>query len=231
MRPSCFVPAGEKAGRVMGEGWLDRRFLPAYFPDADTISRVLGGLHTMKEPDLHVLFVCTGNICRSPIAERLAAATVLGADAPQITVSSAGVRAVVGHPIHPSAALVLEGMGGQSENFAARQFTPRIGAGADLIVAMAVKHRDTVLQHAPALFRRTFTMSELTILVGELGVTTIADLSGLRAHVPQRELVDVADPIGRDLSTFQEVGEQIAAALPSLLKFCGGCVAAEPGQR
>ena len=52
--------------------------------------------------------VCTGNICRSPTAERLAAAYAVQNGNPDITASSAGTRAVIGHPIHPDAAVVLE---------------------------------------------------------------------------------------------------------------------------
>jgi protein-tyrosine phosphatase len=62
---------------------------------------------------LHILFVCTGNICRSPSAERLA--TAAGASA-----SSAGTRAVIGHPMHPESARVLRDLGGDPDGFVAR---------------------------------------------------------------------------------------------------------------
>ena len=56
---------------------------------------------------MHVLFVCTGNICRSPTAERLAVAYAARHGIADFTSSSAGTHAVIGHPIHPDAAAVL----------------------------------------------------------------------------------------------------------------------------
>src|SRR3954468_20311151 len=70
---------------------------------------------------LHVLFVCTGNICRSPTAERLALAYSAGSNFENFTASSAGTRAVTGHPIEPVAACVLEKLGGDASDFAARR--------------------------------------------------------------------------------------------------------------
>ncbi len=59
---------------------------------------------------MHVLFVCTGNICRSPTAERLAAGLSSMAD---LRASSAGTRAVIAHPMHPDAAQALMDLGGE----------------------------------------------------------------------------------------------------------------------
>src|SRR4051812_10984921 len=73
-----------------------------------------------------VLFVCTGNICRSPVAERVARAfldAALGAEAACIHLGSAGTRAVVGSGVHPDSAAVLAGLGGKPAGFAARQLT------------------------------------------------------------------------------------------------------------
>jgi len=64
---------------------------------------------------VHILFVCTGNICRSPTAERLAETAWTagpGDPAPGFRASSAGTRAVIGHPVHPEAARVLTDLGG-----------------------------------------------------------------------------------------------------------------------
>jgi len=74
---------------------------------------------------VHVLFVCTGNICRSPTAERLTCAFAtehgLGLDA-----SSAGTRAVIGYGMEPTAAEVLRSMGGDPEGSGRGNCPPRL---------------------------------------------------------------------------------------------------------
>jgi len=65
-----------------------------------------------------VLFVCIGNVCRSPLGERLLAARL---HAEAFEVSSAGVAAMVGSPMTPEAAVHLESYGGSADGFVARQ--------------------------------------------------------------------------------------------------------------
>lgn len=168
---------------------------------------------------MHVLFVCTGNICRSPTAERLSVAYGVQRRIPEFQASSAGVRAVVG-PIHPQAAQVLEGLGGDSTNFAARQLTPKIASAADLILTMTRAHRDSVLELAPNRLHRTFTLSEASRLVSEHGARTVADLATLRPHAAADKLLDIPDPIGQSPEFFAEIGEQIAHLLPPIFEVC-----------
>jgi protein-tyrosine phosphatase len=169
---------------------------------------------------LHVLFVCTGNICRSPTAERLAAAFGHEYQLADFTTSSAGVRAVVGHPIHPEATRVLESLGGDASQFAARQFTPKVASDADLVITMTAAHRDAVLKRAPRLLRITFTLSEAAELASDGGMATIADLPELRARHGVSNFTDVTDPIGQDPDVFDAVGAQIALLLPPIVDLC-----------
>ncbi|WP_370464477.1 low molecular weight phosphatase family protein [Mycolicibacterium sp. 018/SC-01/001] len=166
------------------------------------------------------MFVCTGNICRSPTAERLAVAYAQQLGATGVSVSSAGVRAVIGHPIHTTAALVLQSLGGDASDFVARQLTPQVAAGADLILTMTAAHRDAVLERTPALLHRTFTMSEAARLATDARATTVHDLSALRSHIPRHELHDIADPIGQDLAVYERIGSQIADMLPPIVDLC-----------
>jgi protein-tyrosine phosphatase len=64
-------------------------------------------------------------------------------------VSSAGTRAVIGHPVHAKAARVLVELGGDPADFAARQLKPAIATEADLVLAMTREHRDAVLEITP----------------------------------------------------------------------------------
>lgn len=170
---------------------------------------------------LHILFVCTGNICRSPTAERLAKAYGAQLKIRDFTTASAGVRAVVGRPIHPYAALVLESLGGDASSFAARQLTPKIAASADLVLAMTKAHRDSVLERVPRLLHRTFTLSEVSWLATNGGASSVEGLAELRAQVPASDLTEVPDPMGQDPDVFQAVGSQIADLLLPIVDLCG----------
>lgn len=170
--------------------------------------------------DLHVLFVCTGNICRSPTAERLAATYATQARIPEFTASSAGTRAVISHPMHHEASLVLEKLGGDATDFAARQLTPKIAAGADLVITMTKAHRDNVLEIAPRLLRRTFTLTEAAWLASVHQPETLLDLTALRPELSGADLPDILDPIGQAAEVFKTVGEQIADLLQPVMALC-----------
>jgi len=169
---------------------------------------------------MHILFVCTGNICRSPTAERLAAAYAAQHAIPDFTASSAGTRALIGHPIHRDAAAVIEELGGDSSDFAARQLKAKIASTADLIITMTGVHRDFVLEMAPRQLWRTFTLTEAARLASMEGVETLADFAALRSHLTANDIADIPDPIGQSPEVFAAVGAQIAELLPPILEVC-----------
>jgi protein-tyrosine phosphatase len=188
--------------------------------DAERRSRMVRRSIENEGVALHILFVCTGNVCRSPMAERLAVAYCARLQIPDLTVSSAGTRAVIAHPIHPDAALVLEKLGGDASNFAARQLTSRIASDTDLVLTMTRAHRDAVLELAPRGLRRTFTLSEAARLASECNPRDIADLAALRPQVAAHELPDISDPLGHSKEFFAMVAAQIADLLPPILELC-----------
>ncbi|PTR23455.1 protein-tyrosine phosphatase [Rhodococcus sp. OK519] len=169
---------------------------------------------------MKLLFVCTGNICRSPTAERLAAAWADHRGLVGLDTTSAGTRAMIGSPMEKTAAKVLSSLGGKPESFSGRQLTPAIAADADLILAMTQHHRDAVLRMAPRQLRRTFTLLEAAHLVTSGGARAVTELDTTRALTPRLDDVhmDVPDPIKRNESVFEEVGEQIAAAVVTVLE-------------
>nr|WP_141868744.1 low molecular weight phosphatase family protein [Arthrobacter sp. SLBN-53] len=169
---------------------------------------------------MHVLFVCTGNICRSPTAERLATAYAHEIGIDTFSASSAGTRAALGQPIHPEAESVLVRLGGDPSEFAARQLTEKTATGADLILAMTSTHRAAVLEVAPQKLKRTFTLIEAARLITEQNARTLADLANFRPYLDASDNVDIADPIGQSPEVFAAIGDQIAAALPPILELC-----------
>lgn len=187
---------------------------------------------------MHLLFVCTGNICRSPTAERLTLAYAkaqLAGPAESLTVCSAGTAALVGYPMDSSAGLVLTGLGGSAEGFRARQLLVEDIHPADLVLTMTRRQRASVLQLAPRMLSRTFTLREAAALLPAVdvgGIVVESDfthrgrrlVAALAQHRPARGMDragvgdDIADPIGRDLQIYQRVGDAIARALLPLLE-------------
>jgi protein-tyrosine phosphatase len=191
--------------------------------------------------DVRILFVCTGNICRSPLGERLTRAFLddaLGASAAEVGTGSAGTNAVVDSGMEPSSALVLSGLGGDPSGFRARQVTGSMIEEADLTLTMTRRHRRAALKLAPRAMFRTYTLREAAALLPGISVDSlppveeldararmlVAELGRQRATRPRsdRDEDDVLDPIGRRAEVHQEVGEQIFASLiPLLQALCG----------
>ncbi|MGW0017489.1 arsenate reductase/protein-tyrosine-phosphatase family protein [Rhodococcus sp. NPDC003382] len=166
---------------------------------------------------MRVLFVCTGNICRSPTAELLTTAFAAEAGRPDLTAHSAGTRALVGHGMESTAALVLQQLGGDPHGFTARRLTPAIAEDADLVLTMSEAHRSAVITAAPRMMRVTFTLREAARLQQASGASTVAELSAARVHATAPGLDDITDPIGCDEETFATVGSEIADLLLPLL--------------
>ena len=181
-----------------------------------------------------MLLVCTGNICRSALAERLGRAyldEVLGEDSRSVQLQSAGVQAVVDSAMHPDTALVLRGLGGDPAHFRARQFLDAMAVDADLTLTMTRQHRRHVLQGAPRALNRTFTLREAADLVplvggagGSPGVGLVEQsralvrrLADARSRRRSRPTDDIPDPIGQSVEVHEAVGEAIAAALVPVL--------------
>ncbi|OZD01809.1 low molecular weight phosphatase family protein [Rhodococcus sp. 06-235-1A] len=165
---------------------------------------------------MRVLFVCTGNICRSPTAERLAAAFAHEGGF-ELTASSAGTQGLTGHGMDPTAALVLTQLGGDPDGFVARRLTPVIAADADLVLTMTAAHRDAVLAISPRQMRRTFTLLEASGLAAASGAHSVASLADARA-VHHVDTLDIGDPYRREQSEYEHAGELIAEALPTVLR-------------
>ena len=115
---------------------------------------------------------------------------------------------------------VLNGLGGDAADFAARQLTIKIASAADLIITMTKEHRDFVLETAPRQMQRTFTLTEAAHFALNSDARTLADLASLRRHLATQELSDIPDPIGQSAAVFQAVGAQIANLLPPVLELC-----------
>lgn len=91
-----------------------------------------------------VLVVCVGNICRSPIGERMLAQTL-----PALSVESAGINAVVGNPASQHSVDIAAENGISLDGHVSRQFTSEIAADFDLILALEKGHMKVIAEQAP----------------------------------------------------------------------------------
>ena len=90
----------------------------------------------------HILVVCVGNICRSPMAEALLKSTLK--DLGDYTVESAGLGALVGHPADDNALELMNEMGEDVSDHRARQIHPDMVKKADLILVMEAAHKRSI---------------------------------------------------------------------------------------
>lgn len=165
---------------------------------------------------MHVLFLCSGNVCRSPIAERLTRAFAVEHDRTDLTAESAGVRALVGFPIEPVAADVIEGLGASAADFRARRLRPDMIEGADLVLGMTERIRDRATDLVPDASDRVFTLREASSLAVQAGVGTVAELAGARGRYSIDD-ENINDPVGLKAHAAAMVGDRIADALLPLL--------------
>jgi protein-tyrosine phosphatase len=179
---------------------------------------------------MRLLFVCTGNICRSPVAERLARAA-LGPAGP-LAVISAGLAATPGRPMDPSSAAALQELGGDPAGFQATRLDAARLDGAALVVTMTHAQRDQLLARFPRQLRRTFVLSEAAALAQlvdrsalpaepgprlEALAAALAAARAQRASGPTRD-PDVPDPIGRPPEEHRAAARLIDRHLRDLLE-------------
>lgn len=100
-----------------------------------------------------ILVLCTGNICRSPIAER-----ILRDFFPEKEIDSAGLGALVGKPADASAISVAEKNGISLQGHKGRQFTAEMGRRYQLILVMERMHLEQVSNIAPELRGKTMLL-------------------------------------------------------------------------
>jgi protein-tyrosine phosphatase len=189
------------------------------------------GLPGHRGDVFRILHVCTGNVCRSPIAERLTRhelARRLGDAAAGILVESAGTWGHEGASMEPHAATVLTEYAADPGDFLGRELLDEHVIDADLVLTATRDHRAQVISMGHAAGLRTFTLKEFTRLVRAIDPATLPEgnvIERARALVraaaalrgwllaPSPEADEVYDPYGAPLTYFRSVGEEIHTAL------------------
>ncbi|MFI5956775.1 phosphotyrosine protein phosphatase [Cryptosporangium sp. NPDC051539] len=182
-----------------------------------------------------VLMVCMGNICRSPMAERLLRLRLderLG-DSDLVEVHGAGTGAWhEGEPMHRRSADEVLARGGDPSGFRARMLTEEMLA-SDLVLTATIEQVSFVAELVPSAASRTFVLGEFARLAAQAdddglppptdlaarGRALVAAADHLRGGVPSgtaRYSDEVPDPWGRAPEYFTAVADQIDEAVTVL---------------
>ena len=102
--------------------------------------------------------VCVGNICRSPMAEALLQRALRGQDG--ITVESAGLGALVGHPASDYSIELMDEMGIDITSHRARQIHPDMVHDADLVLVMEAGHKRAIDDADPSARGKVYRLGE-----------------------------------------------------------------------
>ncbi|QES48220.1 protein-tyrosine-phosphatase [Streptomyces venezuelae] len=181
-----------------------------------------------------ILHVSTGNVCRSPITERLTrhalADRLGGASTGGLIVESAGTWGHEGAPMEANAAAVLADFGADASGFTGRELLDEHVIRADLVLTATRDHRAQVISMGHSAGLRTFTLKEFTRLVRAIDPATLPPLddgmaeraralvraaAALRGWLlaPSPDADEVYDPYGAPITFFRSIGDEISQAL------------------
>jgi len=148
----------------------------------------------------HILVVCTGNICRSPMAEGLLKHALAGQPEPlrSLKVLSAGVAARTGEPISENSVTALKKAGIDISNLRAQALTQELLDNALVVFGMTESHRAIIRMRArPAP----------------------ANLHLFREFMPAPADREIGDPYGGPLKVYEAARDEMVEAIPSIMAF------------
>jgi glycine hydroxymethyltransferase len=155
------------------------------------LRRLIAGMKT-------ILFVCTGNICRSPMAEGLFRHATEGRN--DYRVASAGVGAADGQPPSLHAVRALRELGIDIADVRSQLLTPELVDAADYVFGMTHSHVETIMTLFPQAAEKTFLLREFDETLDEFEK-------------------DISDPIGCSYETYAYCRDQIEQGIFAMLNF------------
>jgi protein-tyrosine phosphatase len=184
-----------------------------------------------------ILFVCEGNVCRSPLAAGILARS-LELHEIDMSITSAGTQALVGEPMDVATALIATRFGVDPTIHRARQLTTELVANARLTLVASRRIRRAVVALYPPAVQYTFTIRQFGRIMTTAGEELVTygsssefKVEAVRTFVvrhrgmqtpPDPSADDVIDPHGRPSSAHELAARQMAPALEYLSVALGG---------
>jgi len=172
--------------QIMREGWISQ----------EEIKEIM----KVERGEGKILFVCTGNTCRSPMAEAFFKKSWPQKPKEKIKVKSAGTNAIANSKPSEFATKVMREKGIDISSHRATPLTPEIVKEYDLILTMEERHRQRVINLFPFVREKVWLLSEFS--------------SGKKE--------DILDPAGSYLSTYRELALRIEKEINKLIERLGG---------
>lgn len=147
-----------------------------------------------------IVFVCTGNTCRSPMAEVLLRNYIEKLGLKGFTVKSAGLKAKRGTTINEKSAQVLKENGLSAEKFSATPLTDKLLCDAFLIISMTDSQRDYIMD------KRWNALKKVGQEAEENNTYAFSEIAGY----------EIPDPYGRDIDCYRYVFDMLVSAMPRL---------------
>lgn len=159
----------------------------------------------MKKDEKKILFVCTGNTCRSPMAEFLLKRELSAQNLQGFLVCSAGIAARTGDGINPKSAQVLQENGFLIEDFSASLLAEKDLEKSFAVICMTERQKDVVMDMRWQALKKAGLIGEDEI---ENNVYSFAELAGY----------EVLDPYGKDIDCYRYVYNLLGAGMRSLIE-------------